>query len=100
MDKDNVATLERAEAEQDVESLKPAIGEVVLSGVQVDTMTSHLDSLELTTRVFVQYYYYDEKAGPGKESHFYRTGDLGYIEPENGVPPRVGTYQRWWHGQN
>jgi len=60
--------------------IEPAIGEVVLSGAQVDTISSYLHLPELTSRVFVRSA--KNTTGLGNSSCFYRTGDLGYIEPK------------------
>ena len=66
--------LEEGEDESD-----PVIGEVVLSGEQVDVMSSYLNLSELTRRVFVQSSGEDEGS-----TYFYRTGDLGYIDKNTG----------------
>lgn len=50
----------------------PVIGEVVLSGAQVDITSSYLNLPVVSRRVFVE-----SKDRP--EQYFYRTGDLGYI---------------------
>ncbi len=60
----------------------PLIGEVVLSGKQVDAMSSYLNLLELTRRVFVQSS--SEEGGDAVDHIFYRTGDLGYIHKATG----------------
>ncbi|KAL3781530.1 hypothetical protein ACHAW5_005427 [Stephanodiscus triporus] len=74
----DAATLER-----DGGSLAPEIGEVVISGAQVDAISSYLNSAELTSRVFVRCPA-DGACSGGKDSHFYRTGDLGCIDPATG----------------
>ncbi|KAL7537415.1 hypothetical protein ACHAXR_007810 [Thalassiosira sp. AJA248-18] len=76
-DVDQVATLEHAK--QDATSSDPTIGEVVLSGSQVDAMSSYLHLHKLTSQVFVQCC--DDELGIVKA---YRTGDLGYVEPKTG----------------
>ncbi|KAL9186762.1 hypothetical protein ACHAXT_010482 [Thalassiosira profunda] len=63
-------------------SSEPAIGEVVLSGEQVDAASSYLNLPELTARVFVQREGSDSSLGD--DTYFYRTGDLGHIEPSTG----------------
>lgn len=78
-DKMNVPLLERVEPD---ESSEPAIGEVVLSGSQVDSISSYLNLDEISARVFVRCD--DGEAGFRNDSYFYRTGDLGYIEPSSG----------------
>jgi acyl-CoA synthetase (AMP-forming)/AMP-acid ligase II len=60
----------------------PVLGEVVLSGQQVDAMSSYLNLPELTSRVFVQSS--EVRADSISHSHFYRTGDLGYIDKRTG----------------
>ena len=60
----------------------PAIGEVVLSGAQVDSLSSYLNLPELTTSVFVRH-----SSAPNNtqdDTFFYRTGDLGYIDTLTG----------------
>lgn len=59
-------------------SVEPTIGEVVLSGAQVDDMSSYLNQSDLTRLVFVQGDN-DIKGG----NFFYRTGDLGYIDAQS-----------------
>ncbi|KAL7494057.1 hypothetical protein ACHAWT_002825 [Skeletonema menzelii] len=59
----------------------PVIGEIVLSGKQVDAMSSYLNLPELTRRVFVQS---STKVGDATDHKFYRTGDLGYIDKSTG----------------
>eukprot|EP00581_Thalassiosira_minuscula_P013959 CAMPEP_0183714800 /NCGR_PEP_ID=MMETSP0737-20130205/9230_1 /TAXON_ID=385413 /ORGANISM="Thalassiosira miniscula, Strain CCMP1093" /LENGTH=1053 /DNA_ID=CAMNT_0025943803 /DNA_START=272 /DNA_END=3433 /DNA_ORIENTATION=- len=80
LEDENWAALELME--QNVDSLEPTVGEVVLSGNQVDCMSSYRNLPELTHRVFVQCN--DVKSGFGKDLHFYRTGDMGYIDPTTG----------------
>ncbi len=60
----------------------PVIGEVVLSGEQVDAMSSYLNLPQLTRRVFVQTS--GEEGGSLDHTFFYRTGDLGYIDKRSG----------------
>ena len=74
---------------QQDDSLEPAIGEVVLSGAQLDAMSSYLNLPELTSRVFVQSCQNDNDDDDGteitsKDSYFYRTGDLGYVDSNTG----------------
>mmetsp|Transcript_25497 Transcript_25497/g.61302 ORF Transcript_25497/g.61302 Transcript_25497/m.61302 type:complete len:1096 (+) Transcript_25497:59-3346(+) len=77
MNQDEVAKLNPVE--QDEKSSDP-VGEVVLSGAQLDRMSSYLNLPELTARVFVRC----SSDNLGEDSYFYRTGDLGYIEPKTG----------------
>jgi len=64
------------------QSSGPKIGEVVLSGAQVDALSSYLNSIELASQVFVQCIGDDDKAlGVHNDTYFYRTGDLGCIDP-------------------
>lgn len=70
-------------AERDAGSSGPTMGEVVISGAQVDAISSYLNSAELTSRVFVQQCRGDG-ACLGKDSYYYRTGDLGCIDPTTG----------------
>jgi acyl-CoA synthetase (AMP-forming)/AMP-acid ligase II len=59
---------------------EPVVGEVVLSGAQVDAMSSYLNLPSLTKSVFIQ-----SKTVPSSASDdafLYRTGDLGYIHPQ------------------
>lgn len=79
---ESIPQLERVQQSEDGE---PAIGEVVLSGAQVDAMSSYLNLPELTKRVFVQSC--DEKVG--NYPYFYRTGDLGYLDPSNNNALRI-----------
>lgn len=58
----------------------PVIGEVVLSGKQLDAMSSYLNLPQLTRRVFVQSF----AEGDAVDHTFYRTGDLGYIHNATG----------------
>jgi hypothetical protein len=61
----------------------PVIGEVVLSGEQVDGMSSYLNLPELTRRVFLRSF--EQEADSSiRYSFFYRTGDLGYIDKRTG----------------
>lgn len=60
----------------------PVIGEVVLSGEQVDAMSSYLNLPQLTRRVFVQSS--REQGGSVDHTFVYRTGDLGYIDKRTG----------------
>jgi acyl-CoA synthetase (AMP-forming)/AMP-acid ligase II len=69
-------------AERDAGSSGPTMGEVVISGAQVDAMSSYLNSAELTSRVFVQCR--GEGGCLGKDFYYYRTGDLGCIDPTTG----------------
>jgi len=71
--------------EQDVNSSELVIGEVVISGKQVDEMSSYLNLAELTSRVFVV-----QCHNGGERGHFYRTGDLGYINQSTGNLHIVG----------
>ena len=76
---DQVNTTILRQVEQNVNSSEPVIGEVVISGEQVDEMSSYLNLPELTSRVFVV------QSHNGEETrHFYRTGDLGYISQSTG----------------
>eukprot|EP00804_Cyclotella_cryptica_P024822 CCRYP_001772-RA/>CCRYP_001772-RA protein AED:0.27 eAED:0.27 QI:185/1/1/1/1/1/4/3000/1114 len=55
----------------------PVIGEVVLSGAQVDSLSSYLNLPELTKSVFIH-----RNSAPNstqEDEFFYRTGDLGYV---------------------
>jgi acyl-CoA synthetase (AMP-forming)/AMP-acid ligase II len=61
------------------QSSGPKIGEVVLSGAQIDALSSYLNSIELSSRVFVQGI--DDGALGVNDTYFYRTGDLGCIDP-------------------
>ena len=56
-------------AERDAGSSGPTMGEVVISGAQVDAMSSYLNSAELTSRVFVQCR--GEGECLGKDSYYY-----------------------------
>lgn len=64
-----------------LEQSDPVIGEVVLSGKQLDAMSSYLNLPALTRRVFVQS---SAEEGDGVGHTFYRTGDLGYIHKATG----------------
>lgn len=70
----------------------PRIGEVVLSGAQVDALSSYLNSAVLTSRVFVKCI--DDGGCLGvKGTYFYRTGDLGCIDPMTGNLHVLGRIQ-------
>lgn len=73
---------------RDVNSSEPIVGEVVLSGEQVDAVSSYLNLSQLTARVFVKRH--GGESGLGRYSYFYRTGDLGYIEPNTGILHLLG----------
>ena len=88
-DGDENADNERFEApaldlvERDAGSSGPTIGEVVISGAQVDSISSYLNSAKLTDRVFSR--------GPVEgicsrngDPYYYRTGDMGYVDPTTG----------------
>lgn len=68
------------------------IGEIVLSGAQVDATSSYPNLPELTGRAFVRRCVGGDDSGDGdcetsdsgKDLYFYRTGDLGYIDPTTG----------------
>jgi len=60
------------------------VGEVVLSGAQVDAMSSYWNLPDLTKKVFV-HCDNGEDAGLGHDTYFYRTGDLGYIDDADGT---------------
>ena len=64
------------------QSSGPKIGEVVLSGAQVDALSSYLNSIELASRVFVQCIDDDYGSLGVNDTYFYRTGDLGCIDPK------------------
>eukprot|EP00984_Skeletonema_dohrnii_P023243 scaffold12335_cov116-Skeletonema_dohrnii-CCMP3373.AAC.2 len=68
--------------EQGEESSNPVIGEVALSGKQVDVMSSYLNLPKLTRRVFVQSS--GDEGDATDHTFFYRTGDLGYIDKRTG----------------
>jgi acyl-coenzyme A synthetase/AMP-(fatty) acid ligase len=74
--------------EPDVSSPEAVIGEVVLSGSQVDVKNSYLN-LYVTLRVFIQW----RGASFGNDSYFYRTGDLGYIDRVSGNLHILGRIQ-------
>ena len=59
-------------------SVEPNVGEVVLSGAQIDAMSSYLNQSDLTRLVFLQG---DNDIEGG--NFFYRTGDLGYIDAQS-----------------
>ncbi|KAL3807178.1 LOW QUALITY PROTEIN: hypothetical protein ACHAXA_006033, partial [Cyclostephanos tholiformis] len=69
--------------ERDADSSGPTMGEVVISGAQVDSISSYLNSAKLTARVFVRCPVGGLCSGSG-DSYFYRTGDLGCIDPMTG----------------
>jgi acyl-CoA synthetase (AMP-forming)/AMP-acid ligase II len=79
--------------EPDASSSEPVIGEVVLSGSQVDLKSSYLN-LDVTSRVFIQWR--DVRSNFGNDSYFYRTGDLGYIDRVSGNLHILGRI----HGDN
>jgi hypothetical protein len=58
------------------------MGEVVISGAQVDAMSSYLNSAELTSRVFIQCR--GKEGCLGKDSYYYRTSNFGCIDPTTG----------------
>ena len=68
-------------AEPDASSSEPTIGEIVLCGSQVDAKSSYLN-LDVSARVFIQYH--DVGASFGDDYFYYRTGDLGYVDPVSG----------------
>ena len=74
----NAPGLEHIEDGPDRSSVEPTIGEVVLSGAQIDAMSSYLNQSDLTKRVFVQ-----DDSGIKGVNFFYRTGDLGYIDAQS-----------------
>ncbi|KAL3815880.1 hypothetical protein ACHAXA_010270, partial [Cyclostephanos tholiformis] len=69
--------------ERDADSSGPTMGEVVISGAQVDSISSYLNSAKLTAKVFVRCPVGGLCSGSG-DSYFYRTGDLGCIDPMTG----------------
>ena len=58
-------------------SKKPVIGEVVLSGAQLDSISSYLNRSAISKKVFVE----SNVGSDDTPFHAYRTGDLGYIHP-------------------
>ena len=74
--------------EPDVSSSEAVIGEVVLSGSQVDVKSSYLN-LYVTSHVFIQW----RGASFGNDSYFYQTGDLGYIDQVSGNLHILGRIQ-------
>lgn len=76
--------------EPDASSTEPKIGEVVLSGSQVDAKSSYLN-LDVSARVFIKCH--DVGANFGNDTYFYRTGDLGYIDPVSGNLHILGRIQ-------
>jgi len=83
IDQSNTTILRQVE--KNVNSSEPVIGEVIISGEQVDEMSSYLNLPDLTSRVFVV-----QSHNGGERRHFYRTGDLGYINQSTGNLHIVG----------
>ncbi|KAL7545143.1 hypothetical protein ACHAWF_008499 [Thalassiosira exigua] len=83
---DVVAAAALAPAARDEGSSDPPIGEVVLSGAQVDSVSSYWNLPEQSARAFVRRPRSDDDEGAtfGADGCFYRTGDLGYVDPRTG----------------
>ena len=70
-------TIQSLEVMSNIDAISdPVIGEVVLSGAQVDKQSSYLNLPTLAKRVFVESKNEPDHIG----SFFYRTGDLGYVD--------------------
>ena len=77
-DNDDEKNVELEILEQEDES-DPVLGEVVLSGKQLDAMSSYLNLPDLTRKVFVQ-----SSEDSMDRTYYYRTGDMGYIDASAG----------------
>jgi len=87
---------------RNADSTEPAMGEVVLSGAQVDAVSSYRNLPDLTARSFVRRCRDDgggssvdaddddEEEEEGCDSYFYRTGDVGYVDASTGNLHIVG----------